>query len=86
MNAKLKSHYKDTKALWELKYGTKNLLLHRMNSILVQAWGASKVSTENIIRGSSVKTNIPPLSPTKFTTNMQECVASVQVSYGAKYE
>ena len=85
-NVKLKSRYNDAKVSWMLNYGMEKFLPRRMNSILVEAWGAFKVSTEKIIRDSFVKKKLPPLSPANFTTNTQACVASAQVSSGAKAE
>ena len=46
----------------------KKLPLH-MNSIFVEAWDAFKVYAGKIVRGGFVKTKIPPLSTTNFTTN-----------------
>ena len=46
---------------------------HHMNSILVEAWDTFKVSAGNIIRDRFAKTNLPPLSPTNLTTNIQAC-------------
>ena len=43
MNAKLK-YYNEVKSMWMLKYWTTKLLPHYMNSILVEAWDAFKVS------------------------------------------
>ena len=57
-----------------------------MKSILVEAWDAFKVSTDNNIRYKFAKTMLLPLSPPKLTTNFQECDASIQVSSGAKAE
>ena len=44
-----------------LKYDTTNVLPHKINTVLVEAWDAFKVSADNIIRDSFVK-NIYPLS------------------------
>ena len=43
-NTKLKSCYNEVKSMWMLKYWTTKLLPHYMNSILVEAWDAFKVS------------------------------------------
>ena len=48
--------------------------------------GTFKLSANNIIRESFVKTKLPPLISPYFTTNTQACVASVQVSSGYKDE
>ena len=69
-----------------LKYGATKRLSRHMNSILVEAWDAFKLFSGNIIGYIFVKTKLPPLSPPKFTTNTQACVASVQVFSGAKYQ
>ena len=69
-----------------LKCGTKLFLPCHMNSILVEAWDAFKVSTSNIIRDRFVKINLPPLILSDFTTNSQACDASIQVSSGSKAE
>ena len=85
-NAILKSLYNGAKESCMLNYGTTKKLSHHMKSILVEAWDAFKVSTGNIVRDIFVKTKILPLSTPKFSTNTQACVASVQVSSGAKVE
>ena len=59
-NAKLNYLYNDVKSVWMMKYGTTKILTHHMNSILVESWGAFKVSAVNIIRDSFVKKNYPP--------------------------
>ena len=69
-----------------MKYGTANFVPHHMDSILVQARYAFKVSAGNIIRYRFAKENLITLSPPNFTTNTQACVASIQASYGAKAE
>ena len=69
-----------------LKYVMAKFLPHHMNSILVEACDAFKVSAINIVRKIFVQTNLPPLRLTNFTTNNQVCVASIQVSSGAKSE
>ena len=69
-----------------LKYGTKKFSPHHMNSVLVEAWDAFKISTSNTIRESFEKTKLPPLIPTDLTTNIQACAASIQVPYGTKAE
>ena len=51
-----------------------------MNSVLVEAWDAFKVSSGNIIVDSFTKTNLLPLSPPNMITNTQAMVASVQTS------
>ena len=55
LNAKLMSHYNDTKASWMLKYVTKNILPHHMKSIFLEAWDTFKVFSSNTIRGIFVK-------------------------------
>ena len=67
-----------------LKYGTTKFLPHHMNSVLVEAWEAFKVSDGNIIMDRFVKKNLPPLSPTNLTTNTQACDTFIQVSSGAR--
>ena len=57
-----------------------------MNSILVEAWDAFKVSTRKLVRDRFVKTKLDPLSIPNFTTQTQAYVASVQLFYGAKDE
>ena len=57
-----------------------------MNSILVEAWDALKVSSVKFIMDRFLKIKLLPLSPTNFTTNFQACAASVQVNSGANYE
>ena len=59
---------------------------HHMNSILVEAWDALKMSAGNTIRDSFAKTMLLPLRPPKLTKNTQACAASIQVSYWAKAE
>ena len=51
-----------------------------MNSVLVEAWDAFKVSYGNIIVDSFAKTHLTPLSPPNMITNTQAMVASVQTS------
>ena len=63
-----------------LKYGTTRFQPHHMNSVLVEAWDAFKVSYGNIIVDSFAKTHLLPLSPPNMITNTQACVASVQTS------
>ena len=66
------------------KYG--NVLLHNVNSILVEVWYAFKVSSGKFIRESFVKKKLRTLITTGFDTNTQACVVFVQVSYGSKSE
>ena len=54
-------------------------LPHLMNSVLVEAWDAFKVSSRNIISDSFTITKLTPLISPDLTTNTQECAASVQV-------
>ena len=61
-----------------LKYGTTRFQPHQMNSVLVEAWDAFKVSSLNIIRDSFAKTHLTPLILPNMITNIQACVASVQ--------
>ena len=68
----------------ELWYN-KVLSLH-MNSILVEAWDAFKLSSRKFIRYIFVKTKLLPLRPPDLTTDTQAFDSSVQVSYGAKAE
>ena len=51
-NSKMKALYNILKAKWMLKYGTTRFQPHHMNSVLVEAWEAFKVSYGNIIRDS----------------------------------
>ena len=67
--------------LWDDK-----VLPHYMKSVFVEAWDTFKVSDGNIIRDRFVKTKLPPLIPTKITTNTQACDAYIQVSSGSRYE
>ena len=62
-NTKLKSLFNEAKAVWVLKYGTKEFFSHHMNSILVETWDAFKVSYGNSTREIFVKTNLPPHEP-----------------------
>ena len=57
-----------------------------MNSVLVEALDAFKMSARNIIRDRFSETNLLPLSPPNLTTNTQAYAASIQVSSGAKDE
>ena len=59
-NSKLKALYNISKDKWMLKYGTTRFQPHHMNSVLVEAWEAFKVSYVNIIVDSFNKTNPPP--------------------------
>ena len=43
-NTKMKYLYNEVKYVWILKYGTTTFLPHHMNSLLVEAWDAFKVS------------------------------------------
>ena len=63
-----------------LKYGTTRFQPHHMNSVLVEAWDAFKVSSGNIIVDSFPKTRILPLIPPNMITNTHSMVASVQTS------
>ena len=85
-NSKLKFLYNMVKAVWMLKYGTTKFLPRHMNSVLVEARDAFKVSAGNIIRDRFVKTKLPPLSPPDLTTNTQACDPYIQVSYVPKAE
>ena len=69
-----------------MKYGTTKFLPHHMNYIVMEAWDDFKVSSGKTIRENCSRTNIPPLSPSEFTTNNQACVASSQVSSRSKAE
>ena len=80
----MKFLHNNVKSSWMLKYGTTIFLPHHMNSILAEAWDAFKVSSGKIIRDSSAKKNLRPLSYPDFTTNNQACVVSTQVSSEAK--
>ena len=62
-NAKLKYIYNVEKSAWMLKYGMKRFSPHHINSVLVEAWDAFKMSTDNIIRNSFTKTYLPPPQP-----------------------
>ena len=77
-NAKLKSLYTVAKSVWIPKYGTTKFSPHHMNSVLVEAWDAFKMSASNIIRDSFAKTKILPLRPPNLTTNTQAYSASSQ--------
>ena len=67
-NAKLKSLYNVSKAVWMVKYGTKKVLPHHMNFALVEAWDTFKVSDGNNTRDSFLKKSYPPSS----LTNLQQ--------------
>ena len=64
----------------------KKCLPHHMNSVLVEARDAFKVSASNIIMGSFEKTILPPLSPPYLVTNTQAYAASIQVYSDTKSE
>ena len=49
-NNKLKSLYNVANSVWLMKYGTKNLSPHHMNSVLVETWDAFKMSAGKTIR------------------------------------
>ena len=57
-----------------------------MNSVLMKAWDAFKVSAGNIARDHFVKKKLLPLSPTDLTMNTQACASPIQVFSGAKAE
>ena len=59
-NAKLKSLYNLAKIVCMLKYGMTKFSPHHMNSVLVEAWDAFKMSYSNIIRDIFTKTNLTP--------------------------
>ena len=61
-----------------LKYGTTRFQPRHMNSVLVEAWDAFKVSSGNIIVDSFAKNHLLPLSPPNMITNTQAMVDSVQ--------
>ena len=63
-----------------LKYGTTRFQPHHMNSVLVEAWDAFKVSSGNIIFYNFAKTHLLPLSPPNMITNTQAMVSSIQTS------
>ena len=63
-----------------LKCGTMRFQPHHMNTVLVEAWGAFKVASGNIIVDSFAKTHLLPLSPPNIITNTQAMVSSVQTS------
>ena len=79
-NSTLKALYNILKAKWILKYGTTRFQPHHMNSILVEAWGAFKVSSGNIIVDSFAKTHLFPLIPPNMITNTHAMVDSIQTS------
>ena len=79
-NSTLKALYNISKAKWMLKYGTTRFQTQHMNSVMVEAWDAFKVSSGNIIVDSFTKTHLLPLSPPNMITNTQAMVASVQTS------
>ena len=74
----LKVLYNISKAKWMVKYGITRFKPHYMNTVLVEAWDAFKVSSGNIIVNSSAKTHTLPLSPTNMITNTQAMAASVK--------
>ena len=59
-NSTLKALYDISKAKWILNYGTTRFQPHNMNSVLVEAWDAFKVSSGNIIVDNFSKTHILP--------------------------
>ena len=59
-NSKLKYLYNVAKSAWMLEYGTTKFSRHLMNSVLVEAWDAFKISDRKIIRDSFEKTKLPP--------------------------
>ena len=79
-NSKLKALYNVLKAKWMVKYGTTRFQPHHMNAVLVEAWGAFKVSSGNIIVDSFAKSHLLPLSPPNMITNTQAMIASVKTS------
>ena len=79
-NSRLKALCNLSKAKWMLKYGTTRFQSRHMNSVLVEAWDAFKVSYGNSIVDSFNKNHLLPLSPPNMLTNTQACVASVQTS------
>ena len=85
-NYKLKSLYNVAKTAWILKYGTTNVLPHRMNYVLVKALDAFNISSEKIIRDSFAKTILSPLISIYLTTHTQAFSTSVQVSSEPKAE
>ena len=66
-------------------YRTKTVLPHHMESILVESWGAFRMSSR-IYKVHICDNKYTPLIPSDFTTNIQEFSASVQVYYGSKGE
>ena len=85
-NSKLKYLYNVANDAWMLKYGTTKFLSHHMDSVLVEAWDALKVSAGNIIRDIIAKTMLPPLRTTNLTTYTHAGSASIQVFSGTKAE
>ena len=69
-----------------LKYGTKKMLPHHINSILFEAWDAFNMSADNIARVRFLKKNLPPLIPPELTMDIQAFSASIQISSGSKSE
>ena len=84
-NTKLNSLYKVSKAAWMLNYGTMKFLPFHMNFVLVESWGAFKVSAGNIISNIFVKNLLLLISP-KITRNTQAFDASIQVPSVSKAE
>ena len=72
-DTKMMSLYNQEKSEWMLKYWTTIMLPHHMNSILVGAWDALKMSYGKVIRYRFSKTKLHPLSPPESTTNIQSC-------------
>ena len=55
-NSTIEALYNRSKAKWMVKYGTTRFQPHHMNAVLVEAWGAFKVASGNIIVDSFAKT------------------------------
>ena len=79
-NANHRYNFNNANPTLILKYGTTKMLPHHMNSILVEAWDALKVSARNIIREIFLKKDLLPLSPTGLTMNNHTYSVSFQVS------
>ena len=59
-NLKLKNLYGNSIIGWMKKHVTLKFKLAHMNSILVEIWGASKLSSATIAQEDFNKTQIPP--------------------------
>ena len=77
---KLNNLYGNTRMNCTRDHGTLKFSTPHMNSVLVETWGAFKLSSVTITQQDFKKTNTPPLSPPDIDTNLQACLAGTQQS------